>query len=31
MKNNQNNILLNRDPFDSKAVPYTKTDILTEK
>ena len=31
MKNNQNNILLNRDPFDPKVVPDTKTDILTEK
>ena len=31
MKNNQITTLLNKDPFDSKVVRDTKTDILTEK
>ena len=31
MKNNENIILLNSDPFDPKVVPDTKTDILTQK
>ena len=31
MKNNENTILLNSEPFDPKVVPDTKTDILTQK
>ena len=31
MKNNENTILLNSDPFDSKVFSNTKTDILTQK
>ena len=31
MKNNENIILLNSDPFDPKVVPDTKTEILTQK
>ena len=31
MKNNENTILLNKDPFDPKVVTDTKTDILTQK
>ena len=31
MKNNENTILLNGDPFDAKVVEDTKTDILTQK
>ena len=31
MKNNENTILLNSDPFDRNVVPHTKTDMLTQK
>ena len=31
VKNNENIILLNSDPFDPKVVPNTKTDKLTQK
>ena len=31
MKNNENTILHNSDPFDRNIVPHTKTDILTQK
>ena len=31
MKNNENTMLLNGDPFDAKVVEDTKTDILTQK
>ena len=31
MKNSENTILLNIDPFDPKVVPDNKTDILTQK
>ena len=31
MKNNENIILHNSDPFDPKVVSDTKTDILTKK
>ena len=31
MKNNENAILLNSEPFDPKVVPDTETDILTQK
>ena len=31
MKNNENTILLNSDPFDPKVVPNAKTEILTQK
>ena len=31
MKNSENSVFLNSDPFDPKVVPDTKTDILTQK
>ena len=31
MKNNENTLLLNSDPFDPNVVPDTKTDIMTQK
>ena len=31
MKNNENTILVNSNPFDPKVVPDTKTNILTQK
>ena len=31
MKNSENTILFNNDPFDPNVVPGTKTDILTQK
>ena len=31
MKNNENTILLNSDPFDPKVVPNAKTEVLTQK
>ena len=31
MKNNEDTIMLNSDPFDPKVDPDTKTDMLTQK